>query len=257
MAWGKKKQMNNAAAGMMPPPSPVGPQVVYTRQPHPGGLFLIRFLCAVALAPLAWWGGVFVFEQAGFKKPEQALAELLILVLIVLPLLVGVAWGVSKLLDQIHAHRQAMAQIELEARRYSSLTAGAPALPDGRLTDEEKRLFENLCVVMEQAYRDLAQSGPYGSNDKRPWSKRSVLSMPAPPRHGRMPDNQATKIREWLVEYGVVIGDPQSDQINTLVYPTWQDFRALVEEQFNMAVKVNPPAGHSPTPLSGRYQVIN
>jgi hypothetical protein len=258
MAWRDKRKLNNTSVAMMPaPPSPQGPQLV--SGPPWVGIIIVGFLCFVALAPLTWWAGVFLFEQAGFRQPERALAELLIMAGIILPILAVVALIAERILARIHVHQQAMAQIDLEAKRLTTLAAGAPALPDGRLTEEQKRLFEHLAVVMRQAYQDIADKvAPYpNGNVQRPWSRNAVIDMPPLPRHGKMPERQAIKVREWLEFHNVIVGDLQSDQVNEALYPTWEDFRALLEEKFNMTIRLTLTPGHSPTGLIGRYDDID
>lgn len=256
----RKRKMDNTATTTMPmgPRPPTPERVVYTQPSRPYvGIIFTLFVCIVALGPIAWIFGVFVLGQAGFKKPERAMAELLLLVTVALPLLAYVTWLVSGILNKVLSYKERMKMMDLEAMRYTNFTAGSPALPNGRLTGEQKRLFENLALVMEQAYRDYADSGEmgYSGNTQRPWSKRSVLSMD-PPRYGRMPDSKATDIRKWLVEHGVLIGEPGFDQINTDLFLAWSDFRALLEEEFNLPVVVQTQKA-LPSPTNQGYVPID
>ena len=250
----RKRQMNNAAAPAMPmQPARPAERVIYTQPARPyAAIIATLFLCAVALGPVVWVFGVFLLGQAGFKKPERAMAEILLLIVLGLPVLAYLSWLVSGVLNKVLAHKETMRQMDLEAMRYTSITAGAPALPAGRLTGEQKRLFENLALVMDQAYRDYADSDEMGytGSAQRPWSKRAVLAM-EPPRHGRMPDSKATDIRKWLAERNVIVGMAGFDQINAADFPTWADFRALLEEEFNLPVVVgkalpSPTGGYVP-----------
>lgn len=254
----RQRQMNNAATAAMPmqPPRPSPERVVYTQPARPYAAIIITlFVCAVALGPVVWVFGVFLLDQAGFKKPERAMAEILILLVFALPVLGYFTWLASGLLNRWFAHSEEMRRMDLEAMRYTTITAGAPALPNGRLTGEQKRLFENLALVMEQAYRDYADSDEAGyvGNTQRPWSKRSVLAMD-PPRYGKMPDSKATDIRKWLVEHNVIVGEPGFDQINAELYPDWAAFRALLEEEFNLPVVVQKAL---PSPTAGGYVPID
>lgn len=238
----RQRQMGNAAAAAMPMPARPSPErVIYTQPARPyASIIFTLFVCAVALGPVVWVFGVFLLGQAGFKKPERAMAEILLLIVLGLPVLAYVSWLVSGVLNKVLAHKETMRQMDLDAMRYTSIATGAPALSAGRLTGEQKRLYENLALVMEQAYRDYADSGEIGyqgGSDKRPWSKRSVLAM-KPPRYGKMPDSKADTIRKWLAERQVIIGDPQNDQINIEEYPTLSDFMALLQNEFNLPVVI-------------------
>jgi hypothetical protein len=229
----------------MDPPRPQT-QIVHNHSTPWGSIILVGFLCFLLFLPVLWMIGVFILSQAGVRQPARALANGIIYLAFGLPLLALVSWIVSnavpKILDCYFAHQERMKELDAEQVATRALTAGAPALPNERLTEEDKRLFENLAMVMEQAYRDYATHGSYrNGNVQRPWSKAAVLALD-PPRHGRMPERKATQIREWLAEKRVIIGEPQQDQINHLKYPTWSDFRALLEDEFNMPVVVAPPS---------------
>lgn len=210
--------------------------------------------CGVALLPVGWGVLYFLLDRAGFKNPEQALASGILILVVGLPVLYYGSYLLERIPRMIIRERGEiklrLAEIEAEKARATSLTAAAPALPNERLTEEEKKLFENLAIVMEQAYRDLVEKrAPYkGGNVPRPWSKASVLSL-NPPRHGRMSFMKATTVREWLVAHQVIEGDHQKDQINTEKFPALADFRALLHNEFNMSVVVQSPTGNGYAPI--------
>lgn len=253
----RKRQMGNAAAAAMPMQNArPSERVVYTQPARPyASIIFALFACLVMLGPVIWFFGVFLLGQADYKEPERAMAEGLLLIMVGLPVLAYLTWLISGVLGKVLAHKEAMRQMDLEAMRYTTLAVGAPTQAAGRLTGEQKRLYENLALVMEQAYRDWVDSdetGYQGGSDTRPWSKRSVLAM-EPPRYGRMPDSKATDIRKWLAQHEVIVGDPQNDQINIKKYPTLADFQALLNDKFNMPVVVQKalpsPAGSGYVPI--------
>lgn len=251
--YGGKKQ---SAAVAIPE---VGSTNIHNHSTAWPAIIATGFVCGVVLLPISWYVGVFLLDRAGFKEPERGLASGILIAGIALPALYLGSWILERIprviIREWGAIKLSLAEIEAERERSRSLTAGAPALPNERLTDEEKKLFENLAIVMEQAYRDLVEKrAPYkGGNIPRPWSKASVLSL-QPPRYGRMSFMKATTVREWLVEHQVIIGDHQKDQINIDKFPTWADFQALLHNEFNMPVVVNAPQSPS---LIGRYVDID
>lgn len=242
----KQQESSTVLAEKIPVPMarPAGPNIVHHHGISWASIILIAFFCLIITFPLLWLAGIFLLDRAGIRDPEQTLAESIIILVIGLPVLLLLAWAGSQVLERYFRHREVMKQLEIEQASVRALTAGAPALADGRLTDEDKRLFENLAVVMEMAYNDLKR-GPYkGGNTRRPWSKASVLSLD-PPRYGRMPYSKAALVREWLAQHQVITGEPQDDQVNTTRFPTWADFRAMLENEFNMPVVAAPASGGS------------
>ncbi|MGH7273994.1 MAG: hypothetical protein ACREIQ_06050 [Nitrospiria bacterium] len=250
MVWRSKKSQAAVVVNPAPPPEP---RIVHNHGINWGLVILTGFACLVVALLLLWWIGVFLLTQAGVRNPERTLASAIITLAIGLPVLWLAAWLISgavvTFLDRFYGHRETMRRLDLESLRYRALTAGNPAPGNYRLTDDQKRLFETLCIVMERAYRDYARSGFYrNGNVSRPWSKQAIVTMPPPPRHGPLPYSQVTKIREWLAHRNIIIGAAQSDQINIMKFPTWEDFRALIEDEFNLPVVVGralPYPGHS------------
>lgn len=237
----KKKQVQNTAAIPTGIPRPAPAQTVHNHAPSEAGRILAQWFVYLVLAVIGWFFIRYLVSQMGYRNPDEALGWFLfggIALLIV-------TWAIDRTFIKYRKmsldYQVVIEEIRAEAARSKALTAGSPAPTNGRLTGEQKRLYENLALVMQKAYQDLVDSqgvGYQGGGDKRPWSKRAVLAM-EPPRHGKMPESQATKIREWLVEHKVIVGDPQNDQINTEAYPAFEDFLALLHEKFNMPVVVH------------------
>jgi hypothetical protein len=64
------------------------------------------------------------------------------------------------------------------------------------------------------------------------------------------------KVREWLMEHQVIVGEPGSDQVNRAAFPGILEFMGEVEKTFTLPVVVNSGKGVSPTSNYGRYENI-
>lgn len=257
--WKKKRvKPENTAAAVPGIPRPQ-PQMVHNHGPNWTGLAVVGFICLIILLYIIWHFLLYVVEETtGARNPVKAVGEggaWLIGALIA-------AWVISKIIkiviDWDLERNRIKAHADIESTRNIALTAGAPTPVSSRLTGEQKRLCENLALVMRKAYQDLADSqevGYQGGSDMRPWSKRAVLAMD-PPRYGKMPDSKATDIRRWLAERGVIVGDPQNDQVNTALYPTFADFQALLHGEFELPVVMRTRKA-LPSPASSGYMVMD
>jgi hypothetical protein len=248
--------MDNTAAASINLPRPVSSPTIHNHAPSEAGRIFAWAVVYLIAALIGWFFLLYLLREMGARNPVESIGWFLFGAAGLLIVSIAVDKVATKHAALKREFLLQLEEIRLEQSRNLALTAGAPALPSKRLTAEQIRLFENLALVMQKAYQDLADSkgaGYQGGSDKRPWSKRSVLAM-EPPRHGKMPDSKATEIREWLAANEVIIGPSQSDQINTELYPTWADFRALLEEKFNMPVKVYK--GPS-SPTDSRYVPID
>jgi hypothetical protein len=256
----KKRQIRNENTAALPIdlPRPAPAQTVHNYAPSEAGRIFAKWIVWALSAGLSWlFLRYLIVEGLQYRNPERFIAYFLFGGAGLLILSYAADRTFTKWRQMEWNYRLQLAEIQAETARSLSLTAGAPALPAERLTGEQKRLFENLALVMRQAYQDYAEKGNYqGGGDKRPWSKRSILAM-TPPRYGKMPDSKTGDIRAWLVSHQVIVGEAQSDQINTELYPAWADFMALLEEEFNMPVRVGMGGGPSPTSLIGRYTNID
>jgi hypothetical protein len=252
----RQRQMDNTAAASINLPRPVSSPTIHNHAPSEAARIFAWALVVFIGLVVAWFFVLYLISEMGYRNPVRVMGWVLAGVSSLLFATIVIDRTITKFYKMNREYAVQLEELRLEQSRHLALTTGAPALPSKRLTAEQIRLFENLALVMQRAYQDLADSkgaGYQGGSDKRPWSKRSVLAM-EPPRHGKMPDSKATEIREWLAANEVIIGPSQSDQINTELYPTWADFRALLEEKFNMPVKVYK--GPS-SPTDSRYVPID
>jgi hypothetical protein len=239
----KKERVENVAAAANLPKPPQH-QTVINHAPSEVGKIFAKWIVCVLSAIILWYFLLYLVEEMGYRDPVRVMGWVLVGTAGLIILTAAIYFGGTRLLliirDTVIQVVEINANARVESARHNALTAGAPALPAKRLTAEQMRFFENLALVMQQAYQDLADSkgvGYQGGSDKRPWSKRSVLAMD-PPRYGKMPDSKAADIRTWLAEHGVIIGNPQNDQINTELYPTFADFQTLLKEEFDMSIVV-------------------
>lgn len=239
----KRKKVENAAAAAGLPLLPQHQTVIH-HAPSEAGKIFAKWLVGFLTAVITWYFLLYLIEEMDYRDPVRVIGNALFGLIVLAILTAAVYFAGTRLLliirDTVVQVAEINANARVEAARSRALTAGAPTPSGGRLTGEQKRLYENLALVMQKGYQDLADSkgaGYQGGSDRRPWSKRAVLAMD-PPRYGKMPDSKATDIREWLAGHNVIVGDPQSDQINTALYPAFADFLALLQEEFNLPVVV-------------------
>jgi hypothetical protein len=233
-----RRKMKNAAtvAQQQPVPSTIHQ---HSHGNNWAGIILVGFSCFLLLLPVLWWIGVFLLDRAGARRPQEALATGVIWFAIGLPTLALVSWLIGKaagaILDRTFMYLENMQELKNKGAYYQAMTVQQALPAQGRLNDEDAMFAALLKDTMHEAYRHLAQHGPYGGNEPRPWSRGPALQRKLVAFGNRKPTwAMASNVRRWLMEKRAI----KEDQVNVDKYPRFSDFEALVNDKFYMPVQV-------------------
>lgn len=205
---------------------------------------------------IVWAFLAFLFYMMDFKTPGQQAAQAVFFLLVI-----AIAGIISKeilgyIIGKIYDGR-----IELQKEinfglRQQQLTAQA-GVTTPRQMSEDSRLCKLVMAVMFAAYNDYSQSGIYGSNDQRPWSRRQVALQTIAGETKPVGDTVINgKVRRLLQVEGVI---DDGDQINIDDYPNLDFIREMLERRFSMPVRFYGNVdfnGSLPDSVGGFEQII-
>lgn len=223
------RRVDNTAAVAAPPPAQdieAGPVIHHHYAPNRVGTLFSLFVITLTSLVLIWFGLIYLAEQMGYARPEQAVIQCLIGLAILTGAMLLAAGLVRFVLTDYWAHRQIMAQkyIELEQVR-ARLSAAIPPVAQTRMTREESRQYQAVKIVMERAYQ-MADPGGRLRTKTQPWSRREVGRLKL--FNETEPIGENSKLAGWVAPYLLDKRILTSDrQINLTDFPTL----AAVESQ--------------------------
>lgn len=175
------------------------------------GTIFTLFIVAVISLMLGWNAALYLAEQAGYARPQQAVIQCLIGFAIIAGVLVFSAALVRFVLTDYWSHRQVMEQkrIELEQVRVRIAQLAPPATA-ARMTREEARQYQAIKIVMDKAYN--GKIDPDGNLIGRiePWSRREVGKLVL--LNEREPVGENSKLASWVKSYLLETGILSSDR---------------------------------------------
>lgn len=217
-----RRRMDNAVAlAGNAMPAAEGPTNVTHHHYAPSrvGTLFTLFVIAVISLVLGWNAALYLADQMGYTRPQQAVIQCLIGLAVIAGGLIFSAALVRFVLNDYWTHRQVMEQkrIELEQVRVR-IAQLAPPVTAARMTREEARQYQTVKTVMLRAYEVVDEAGRLRTK-LQPWSRREVgrlrlLNEPTP-------IGENTKLAAWVASYLLEKRILLSDrQINLADYPT-------------------------------------
>lgn len=226
-----RRKMKNTAAPAIHAPAPR--QTIHQH----GTNWPLVIIAGVAAGALAMWVSwlflAFLFWMMGSREPGALAAEVVfgILVLAVLALVSReiVGYFISKWFDG----KRELQEL-INDGLYHQQIAAQSGVTDSRTTSEDSRLVKIIMLVMSEAYRYYGKYGAYGTNDARPWSRRSVAGLTIAGESKPVGETVInSKLRWWLEREEIII----DKQINVDQFPELENVRELVQRRFNVPVK--------------------
>lgn len=240
--FGRKKEMNNAAAVAIPnAPRPViqpGPTTIHNHGTSWAGIIATGFVCAVVTLPVFWFVLVFLFDKMGASDPEAEAAFWIVLV----PVLFLAGWLAKWLLlsfmDSWFSFRLEVERENTERARVKLLAVQTTIEP-GRMNEDDFNFARVILAVMMTAYGWQESSGRATFPGKwRPWSMRSALET-ANGIGVKLSRDRANEVSVWLHKKGVITS-PESGQI-TPAFPDLSNVRAMLDKEFGKPIQVISP----------------
>lgn len=222
--------------------SPIDPpaagQVIHEHHPTSyTGLAIVAVVTVIMAFPAAWLMIVYLFDAAGYRKPEMAAAQVILLLAIV----GGVSWMIGRFLvsavltglDGYYQFRLALAQEESKVLAYQAKVSAAP-VQSGRASESDTLFMRRVIAVMVEAYNYHAKHGAYRGKTARPWSRAQVLEIT---KLTAIPTTwtEAAAVGSWLRGNGIVTADDQiAPQFETLA-----DVQRLLMRQFDRPIQLS------------------
>ena len=241
-------KMKNAAAGTIPQPAPPR-QTTINHQAAPWGEILIIGFCILILViVLGWRGLVFLFDEAGYQRPSEAVADMiLVLILAALVLPVAILIGrhvVAKIceLGRDVAREFMRTQVKLAQIRHNADHALLPQSAT-RMNEQDRQFSHVVIEVMRRAYKCIDEHGRLMTY-YQPWSSRQAGTIIPPGKTkeiGR--GNLANRVAPFLLEHNVLVDERT---INVRDYPPDTGvarIRELLEEKFGPAIQISGGVG--------------
>lgn len=217
-------------------------------------IILSAFACALILLPVGWWIGVFLLDRAGYKKPEESLANGVLILAVVLPSLLLVSWILERvprvIIRELAEWRLQEKEIDLQAIKLQVL-AGQSSVPTAsNLTEADVRFVRVVKQVIGKVYLDRIGKDklyvPYKPKEPRPWSrdvcKETVLMWD----NKKVGWTDANRLGKYIIDHEIII----DSQLNQGRYPTMDAVNDLLESNFARPILVSNP---SPT-VNGKGQ---
>ena len=227
--------MNNVAA--------VTPQITEVHNHNVSsrsGMVFTWFLVAILSVILIWYAAVFVLGRAGFKQPEEVLAQALFFFITGMVFLMGGLWIVNHfIMTPILSHKQVMAEI---MRQYEidrlKVAQQLPPEAASRMTAEDRRFVSLVKMVMAGAYENrLDQEGNLIRGRSEPWSRRSVGELTLYGEQKPIGETVlAGRVKPWLMEQGILIDDRKVDRVT---FPDLIEVEAALIREFGQPIQVN------------------
>lgn len=234
-----KKQLKNTAAAVIEQPQQ--PAVVHNyNQVSWPGIILVGFICLLMIFPVVWWMLVFLFDQMGYNRPEQAAAEF-VMVVVLLPLVGLGLWFIASIvggfLNRLFIHNEEMERIRLELEKTKLLAASATVEPD-RMNRADYDFAKVIVAVMMSAYEWREKNGKTFPGRWRPWSLDSSLQT-ARKIGVKITNDKANEVSKWLYDRGVITS-PDGGQIAD-AYKDLLSVRTMINREFGRPIQVVSP----------------
>lgn len=200
------------------------------------GIILSGLVCFLVLLPVAWWVGIFLLDQAGYKKPEESLANGLLLFAVALPALALASWLLERvpkmIIREIAEWRLQEKEIDLQGLKLKALAGQASVPTAANLTDSDVRFVRVVKQVIGAAYIHLASKGLYKPKEVRPWSrdvcKETILMWD----NRKIGWNDAVRLGKYITDNEIII----DSQLNEGRYPTMDAVKDLLDKDFTRPI---------------------
>ncbi len=210
------KKLNSTASAVMDmPPAAPGDTIIHNYGPNWFLIGLVGLLGLFGAVVGLWYAGLFLLDKVGVKNPETTLAAVIIVTLACILFLFLGSWLMGSHFDKWSAHRQAMADKEIERDRLRQIMATSMAA-EYRQPGNDTRFSRLVTLIALRAYDDYFKNGPYRGNEPRPWSRRAAASVILANEHDPVGESMGARVRLWLKERAVITAD---DQLNIAQYP--------------------------------------
>lgn len=232
-----RKKTENAAALI---PEAQQTTIHHHNSPWQPSIILSILVCVLVLLPVVWWVGIFLLDRAGWRKPEESLANGFILAAIGFPALYLVAWIVD---GAIHRIIRDIADYLLEAQELKNqglklqALAGSSFVPTAaNLTDADIRFVRVVKQIIGTAYISTANR-EYGPKEPRPWS-RDVAKETILQWDGRKVGwTDANRLMKYIADNEIVL----DGQLNRGKYPTMDAIKTLIDRDFTRPIVKGSP----------------
>lgn len=209
------KKMHSAASTAVDMPPAPGDTIIHNYGPNWFLVGLVGLFGLFGAVIGLWYAGVFLFEQAGIRNPETALAAVIIVCLACVFFLFLGSWLMGAHFDKWSNYKLAMADKEIERDRLRQLMATSMAA-EYRRPSNDTRFGSLVTVIILKAYDDYFKNGPYRGNEPRPWSRRAAAAINLTNEQEPVGEAMGSRVRLWLKERAVITAD---DQLNIDQYP--------------------------------------
>jgi len=218
--------------------APEPPQITENHQheaPSIADAIITGFGVVVVAVLLGWRGIVHLVAAAGIQQPEAAAARSLgwlFAISVTISVAVLLFWlAVNPLLDKWIAHRERMAQLQINLAREMTRMKTSASIDRRELptSPDDVRLHRLIESVMVDAYAH----GDYAGNDPRPWARAALQSRKLANETKSVGYSMANRARVWLREQEIIIGANGRETLNFRRYP---DVAAVQRKLYGVSV---------------------
>lgn len=202
------------------------------------GIIVAGFICGVALLFVAWGIGVFLLDRAGFKRPDQSLANGILILLIILPAVGLVSWLLERvpraIIRELRDWSLSEKEIDLQRWKIQALAGQASVPTAANLTEADVRFVRVVKQVVGAAYVYAATKGPYKAKEPRPWSrdvaKETILLWDGK----KIGWTDANRLGKYVIDNEIIL----DGQLNQGKYPTMDAVNDLLDKEFTRPIVV-------------------
>lgn len=247
----RKKPLSNTVAAPAAPLPPLETTVNHHYHSSRIGVIFSAFCVIVAAVILAWFGLVFLAEQAGARQPEFEVARCLVGLAAVGVILAALGLAAKFFLNDFYRHREAMEQMHLQAlEKRARLAQGIAPQAAAGMPDEDKRKYRAVMLAMDTAYQSVDEKGKLRTKNE-PWSRRSVgaLTLLGEAKPIGEDTELAKWVKPWLLGKNIILDDRR---VNLEQYPDLNAVETALIAEFGRPILLYRP-GQNEAGMSGHY----
>lgn len=227
-----RKQIKSAALAI----PEVGNTSIHNHGTAWPGIIFSGFICGLILLPVAWGVGIFLLDRAGYKRPDESLANGILILLIILPAVGLVSFLLERvpraIIRELAAWSLSEKEIDLQALKIQALAGQANVPTAANLTEADVRFVRVVKQVIGGVFVDRANKPPYKAKEARPWSrdvcKETILLWD----NKKVGWTDANRLGKYVIDNEIVT----EGQLNQGRYPTMDAVNDLLDKEFTRPI---------------------